>query len=261
MHAPNNRNSRLRDKPLNRREVRRECHLLNNEICQALETIYKRLFAAGFFSYSGGILIGLETDAERKQVGEEAFREGVRLTEETLELLRDLIVKWPNAAYLFFPDEGHMGLVRLIRQFYTQVFPPGIPHRVQLKTHCMSNNNMWCGRPERLRLEETTRALNIWKEFKDGRSPIEIARRAMTRERGPRKSLRAAQMMVSRSLQRARILIYGRPQLGGFDVATHMQHCRRCNTGKLCQEAEDYANLEYGSQRDQFKSDDWWRKC
>lgn len=246
---------------MNRREVRRECHLANNEFCQELETIYKRLFAAGFLSYSGGILIGLETDAERKGVGEEAFREGVRLTEETIKLLRDLIVKWPNAAYVFFPDDGHAGLVRLIRQFYMRAFPPGTSHRVQLKTHCMTNNNMWCGRPKRLRLEETTRALKMWKELKDGRTRIQIARREMTRERGPRKSLHAALVMVSRSLQRARILIYGRPQLGGFDVATHMAHCRRCNTGKLCQEAEVHANLDYVSQRDQFKSDDWWRKC
>jgi hypothetical protein len=257
MHVPNNRKSRLRDKPLNRREIIRECHLANKEFCQELETIYKRLFAAGFLSYSGGIVIGLETDAERKQVGEEAFREGVRLTEETIELLRDLIVKWPNAAYVLFPADGHAGLVRLIRQFYLQTFPPGTPHRVQLKTHCMTNKNMWCGRPKRLRLEETTRALNMRKEFKDGRYRIEIARREMTRERGPRKSLHSALMMVTRSLQRADILIYGST---GFDVVTQMQHCQRCNTVKLCQEHEDYANQDYGSQREQIKSEAWWNK-
>lgn len=228
-----------------------------------------RLFAAGFLSYSGGLLIGLKADAEGKQVGDEALQEGLRLTEETLELLCDLIVKWPNAAYVFFPDDGHAGLFRLIRRFYTQAYPPGTPHRVQLKTHCISDKNIWCGRPERLRLEETTRALKMWKEFKGGRSPIDIARQEMARERGPRKSLHATLMTVSRSLQRAHLLIYGKPlsinrrekRLGGFDVTTHMQHCRRCNTGKLCQDAEDYANLEYVSQRDQFKSDDWWRKC
>ncbi len=262
MHAPNNRKSHLRDKPLNRREILRECHLANGEFRQELEIICKLLIAAGFFSYSGGLIYGLETDAEGKKVGEQGLREAVRLTEETLELLCHLIDKWPRAQWLFFPDDGYAGLVRFIRQFYTQtfscIFPPGTPHRVHLKSHRVTGNR-WCGEPERLRLAETTRALKMWKEFKDGRSPIEIARLEMTRPRGRRKSLHSAVVTVSRSLQRAHFLIYGKSLpnnrrergLEGFDVATHMQHCRLCNSGTLCQAAKAYVNLDSVALREQ----------
>jgi hypothetical protein len=260
MKPPNNRKSRLRDNPLNRCEILRECHLANDEFCREFEAVCKPVIAAGCFSCSGGILIGLDV-AEVKQAGEESLREGVRRTEESIKLLHDLIKKWPHTAWLFFPEDGYAGFIRLIRQFYSRVYFSLFPEdrdKVQFKLSYRVTGNRWCGTPERLRLSETTRALNMWKEFKDGRSPIEIARREMTRERGPRKSLHTVLVQVSRSLQRAHILIYGGPlsinrrerRLGDFDMAMHMEKCRRCNTGKLCQAAEDFANLDYVSLRE-----------
>ena len=259
MYAPNNRNSHLSDKPLNRCEILRECHLANEEFCQELEVILKRLFVAGFLSCSAGMLMGLGMDAERKQVGEEALQEGVRVTEESLKLLRELIKKWPHAVWLFFPSDGYAGLLRLMRPFYTQFYPPVLPDdksKVLLQLSYRVTGNRWCGEPKRLRLAETTRALNMWKEFKAGLSPIEIARREMTHRRGPRKSLHSALVMVSRYLQRTHVLIYGtglpadrrRRRITGFDPVQHWSSCIECNQAKtdreMCKESQDYINQD-----------------
>ena len=233
------------------------CHLGNEDFCRELEAVCMKLTAAGLVSIGGGIAIALEEE-DGKRFGERALREGVRLTEETLERLCNLLGKWPNAHWIFFPDDGYAGLVRLIRQFYTYTFSSFFPvaaQKIRLKSHRVTGNKL-CGTPVRLRGKEMARAFRIWEEYKGGLSPVMIARRETTREGGQKKTLPAALMTVLRSLQRVHCLIYGselpadrrKRRITGFDPERHGSTCIKCRHAKtekqMCKEAQDYINQE-----------------
>lgn len=179
----------------------------------------------------------------------------VLLAKTVLERLEALLETWPNAVWLFFPDTGPSGWIRLLNEFHSKIVPlhfPGAPPRVMWRSKRVRGNR-WCGLAPRIR-RESQRTFQIWDQFMSGRKPIEIARREFPSRHGQQS--KKALMAVHRSLERASQLIYGQSlpknrkirRLQGFDQGEHMATCVQCQSAtkvaQLCPVARDFSNQD-----------------
>src|SRR5688572_11840078 len=91
-----------------------------------------------------------------KTIADEQMRDGESLnqilrTEAALakvltDRLEALLEEWPNAVWLFFPETGHTGWIRLLNEFHSKVFPsyfPEAPLRVMWRSKRVRGNR-WC---------------------------------------------------------------------------------------------------------------------
>ena len=180
------------------------------------------------------------------------------LAKVIMDRLEALFDTWPNAVWLFFPETGTSGWIRLLNQFHSNIVPCYFPEapRCQLWRSKRVSWHRWCGVAPRIR-KESLRTFRIWDQFKEGRSAMEIVRRefpsrTVTRSQKSKKEL----MTVHRSMERASQLIYGQPlsrnrkirRLPGFNHVDHMEMCIRCRNAstseQLCPTARDYLNQD-----------------
>jgi hypothetical protein len=190
----------------------------------------------------------------------QTLRTEAALAKVLMDRLEALLEEWPNAVWLFFPETGATGWIRLLNEFHGKLFPtyfPGPPQRVMWRSKRVRGHR-WCGVAPRIR-NESIRTFRIWDQFKAGRKPVDIVRREFPRrstENG-RKSKKEL-MVVRRGLERASQLIYGQSlpsnrkvrRLQSFDQSNHMATCNQCRSAAsfehLCQTARDFLNQDYG---------------
>lgn len=175
-----------------------------------------------------------------------------------MDRLEALIDTWPNAVWLFFPETGAGGWIRLLNTFHGLIFPscfPEAPKR-RLWRSKRVRGHRWCGTAQRIR-KESLRTFSIWDQFQAGRSPMDIVRCEfpLRPTDGGRRSKREL-MAVHRSLERASQLIYGLPlptsrktrRLLGFSYEGHMATCVQCRSAQsvndFCLQARDFVNQD-----------------
>lgn len=185
----------------------------------------------------------------------------VAIAKVMMDGLEALLEKWPNAVWLFFPETGHTGWIRLLNKFHKKIFPSYFPEAPQRTLWRMKRvrGHRWCGIARRIR-KESRRTFRIWDQFKAGRKPIEIARREFpSRSAQPNPKSKKDLMVVRRSLERATHLVYGEPlrknrkmrRLLAFNLDDHRATCGQCSRAKsfeqLCTLARDFANQDQKS--------------
>jgi hypothetical protein len=246
---------------MTKRQLIVTCHVRNEQFLRELEPIVSLWATAGVFTASGI----QETASEGAQDPQTRWRNicaAVGLLKELVDRLDALLERWPHAVWLFFPETGHGGRIRLFHQFYTKTYPtcfPDAPQEVPRRTVWRMGGHRWCGTAPRIR-RETERTFHIWDQFQTGRSHMEIARREF-----PSKSRRRTGkwnkelMVVRRSLERATQLIYGRPlptnrkirRLLDFNSDDHLARCGQCRSAtkleQMCPRGRDFVNQDQKS--------------
>lgn len=242
LNAPILGKSHLRKNLLKTRALILKTHVRNEDFLRDLSPIWG-LYVVAVPVIALGMWLQTNTKGE---VDQEQARRVVRLVDglskEMTGAFFDLLKKWPNAVWIFFPDSGPKGMIKLWRCMYGREFPS---QRIK--------GNTAVGTAKRLRYKETVRAFEFWDRYREGEKPITIA--STLQSKRPKSNL----MTVLRAIRRAHRLIYGAPlptdrrkrRLTGFDPATHMQNCKQCKVAykeedperaltKMCQKAKDY---------------------
>jgi hypothetical protein len=181
----------------------------------------------------------------------------VGLLKELVDGLDALLEKWPNAVWLFFPEDGHGGRIRLFHAFYTVTYPACFPNSPRSGPRCTAwrmGGHRWCGISRRIR-KESRRTFRIWDQFKGGRSQMDIARREFpSKAPRPPGKWNKELMVVRRSLERATQLIYGQPlptnrkkrRLMAFNSEDHVAKCGQCRSAtefeQMCPQGRDFAD-------------------
>jgi hypothetical protein len=213
---------------------------------------------------------GTDEGAQAPQNRWNRIRISVGLLKEMLDRMEALLDTWPNAVWLFFPETGHGGWIRLCQEFYSKIYPvyfPEVPRQVLWRTKRVGGHR-WCGISQRTR-KESHRSFRLWDQFKAGRSPMMIARQEFP-SKSPRltRTWKKELMVVHRSLDRASQLIYEQPlssnrkirRLLDFSSDDHLavcRHCRRATTvEQMCPPARDFANQDQQYQRELLLSDE-----
>ena len=242
---------------MNRRQLIIQSHLRNEGFLRELKPIITLWITFGLFKASG-----LQTTASEgpqdAQAKCERIRAEVGLLKELVDRLDVLTEAWPNSVWLFFPETGHGGRIRLWQEFYTEVYPLCVPEAPRVLPWRVRRvrGHRWCGISRRIR-KETHRTFRIWDQYKLGRRSIEIARREFPSKLPQEtRTWKKELMAVHRSLDRASQLIYSQPlpknridrRLLGFSNDDHKVTCAQCLKAtadkQMCQQARDFANQD-----------------
>ncbi len=181
----------------------------------------------------------------------------VGLLKDLADRLEALLEKWPNAVWIFFPEDGHGGRIRIFHEFYTKTYPTCFPDArcdTRRRTAGRISGHRWCGIARRIR-KESRRTFHMWDQFKAGRSQIDIARREFPSKSSPStRKWNKELMVVRRSLERATQLIYEQPlptnrktrRLLDFSKDDHVERCAQCRSAtkveQMCPRGRDFAN-------------------
>ena len=245
---------------MTKQELIKAAHVRNEQFISELRLIIELLPSICFWQATRIQAKSCEQGPDG-DVGGETLRKEVALLKELVDRLERLLDTWPNAVWLFFPETGHTGRIRLFHEFYSRVYPtyfPDAPRALlwRIKRVC---GHRRCGIARRIR-RESVRTFRMWDQFKTGRKPMEIVRREFPSRTAEWKQRSKKELMaVRRSLERAGQLIYGQPlprkrklrRLSGFNHENHIAMCAECRNAttfeKLCQTARDYLNQDQGS--------------
>lgn len=248
---------------MTKRQLIEQSHVRNERFLRDLQPIVGLWITVSLFTAEGPHQTASE-GASAPQGTWEKSRVTVELLKEMVDRLEALLETWPNAVWIFFPETGHGGRIRLFRAFNSNIYPAyfpevlqGVPWRVK-----PVHGHRWCGISQRTR-KESHRAFRLWDQFKAGQSIMAIARRE-----SPSKSSRLIRtwkkelMVVHRSLNRACQLIYEQPlpshrktrRLLEFSSDTHLALCRQCRSAttleQMCPQARDFATQDRQYQRE-----------
>jgi len=245
---------------MTKRQLIVKSHVRNKEFVRELQPIITLWITYGLFK-AYALDTTTNEGSQDPQARWERIRAAVGLVKEIVDRLEALVEKWPNAVWMFFPETGTAGWLRLWREFYTQIYPSWFPEapRQVLWTIKRVRGHRWCGISQRIR-KETHRTFLMWDQFKAGRSPMEIARREFP-SKSPQqtRTWKKELMVVHRSLERASKLIHGQPlprnrkirRLLDFDSDDHLATCAQCRNASAieqwCQQARDFANQDVKS--------------
>jgi hypothetical protein len=241
---------------MTKRELILKCHVRHEGFVRELQPIVSLWETACLFK-AYEISETVRDGAADSQVKWPHICALVGLLKELVDRLEALFENWPNAVWLFFPEDGHGGRIRLFHEFYTVTYPacfPNSPRQVPRRTAWRMGGHRRCGISRRIR-KESRRTFHIWDQFKGGRSQMDIARREF-----PSKSFSSTRkwnkelMVVRRSLERATQLIYGQPlptnrkmrRLLDFNSDDHVAKCAQCRSATefedMCPQLRDFAN-------------------
>ena len=234
-----------------------QSHVRNEQFLRELQPILSLWLTTSLF-----MDYGLEDPASEGAQDPQArwgkLRVAVGLLKEMVDQLNTLLENWPNAVWLFFPDTGHGGRIRVFQEFNATIYPlyfPDAPREVPWRIRRVRGHR-WCGVARRIRTE-SHRAFHLWDQFKAGRSPMEIARREFP-SKSPQvtRTWKKELMVVHRSLERAHQLIYEQPlpknrkirRLRGFNIDDHIAKCSQCRNApapeQMCSPARDFVNQD-----------------
>ena len=254
---------------MTKRQLIVQSHVRNEEFVRELQPIITLWITYGLFK-----AYELDTTANEgsqdPQARLEKVRAAVGVLKELVDRLETLLEKWSNAVWLFFPETGHGGRIRLFRKFYSNIYPayfPEAPREIPWRTK-RARGHRWCGISRRIR-KETHRTFRMWDQFKAGCSPMEIARREFQSKSPQRiRTGKKELMVVHRSLERASQLIYEQPlprnrrirRLLDFSSDVHQATCGQCRSAttieQMCPLARDFANQDQQYQRELPLSDE-----
>ena len=242
---------------MSKRQLILQSHVRNEQFIRELTPILSLWLTTSLF-----MEYGLEDPASEGAQDPQArwgkIRVAVGLLKEVVDQLDTLLENWPNAVWLFFPDTGHGGRIRLSREFNTKIYPlhfPDAPKEVPWRIKRVRGHR-WCGIARRIR-KESHRAFHLWDQFKAGLRPMEIARKEFPSS-SPRLTGKGKKelMVVHRSLERAHQLIYEQPlpknrkirRLRDFNSDEHLATCAQCWSAstieQMCPPARDFANQD-----------------
>ena len=246
---------------MTKRELILKCHVRHEDFLRELQPIVSVWLTTGLLQGSEGYQM-VRDGAPTLQTRWQHICAVVGLLKELMDRLEALLEKWPNAVWLFFPEDGHGGRIRLFDEFYTHTYPacfPEAPREAPRRRVWRLRGNRWCGVAPRIR-RESRRTFRIWDQFQAGRSPIQIARREFpSKGSSSSKKWNKELMVVRRSLERATQLIYGEPlptnrksrRLLDFHSEDHVARCGQCRSAtkveQMCTRGRDVVNRELKS--------------
>ena len=243
---------------MTKRQLIVQSHLRNEGFLRELRPIIPLCMTYGLFK-----ALKLHTSASEGSQDPQTKWENIRaeagLLKEIVDRLDILLEAWPNAAWMFFPETGHGGRIRLWREFYTKIYPVCFPEAppVLMWQIRRVRGHRWCGISKRIR-KETHRTFRMWDQFTAGKKPMEIARREFpSKSSQETKTWNKELMAVHRGLERASELINEQPLPGkrkmrrllGFNSSEHLGTCTQCRNATMvemmCPQGRDFANQDW----------------
>ena len=251
------RNVTVKGNSVSKRQLILQSHVRNEQFLRELQPILSLWLTTSLFM-DYGLEDHASEGAQDPQARRGKLRVAVGLLKEMVDQLNTLLENWPNAVWLFFPDTGHGGRIRVFQEFNATIYPlyfPDAPREVPWRIRRVRGHR-WCGVARRIRTE-SHRAFHLWDQFKAGRSPMEIARREFP-SKSPRltRKWKKELMVVHRSLERAHQLIYEQPlpnnrklrRLCDFNLDDHVAKCSQCQNAptveQMCPLARDFVNQD-----------------
>ena len=242
---------------MSKRQLILQSHVRNEQFLRELQPILSLWLTTSLFM-DYGLEDHASEGAQDPQARRGKLRVAVGLLKEMVDQLNTLLENWPNAVWLFFPDTGHGGRIRVFQEFNATIYPlyfPDAPREVPWRIRRVRGHR-WCGVARRIRTE-SHRAFHLWDQFKAGRSPMEIARREFP-SKSPQvtRTWKKELMVVHRSLERAHQLIYEQPlpknrkirRLRSFNIDDHIAKCSQCRNApapeQMCSPARDFVNQD-----------------